>query len=60
MVARPELVSLAERRDVVTCDYAERHPVRPRGPSWVGEVNISLFDRQTGDHPPVDGHGRPA
>ena len=54
MVARPEFGRPAERRGKAPRDYAGRHPIRPRGPSWVGEGDPGLFERQNGDRPTRD------
>ena len=54
MIDRPELGRPTKRRDKVPGDHAGRRPIRPRGPSWVGEGNPGLFDQKTGDRPPGD------
>ena len=45
MIDRPEFFRPAERRYKVTRDHAVRRPIRPSGPSWVGEGDLGLFDR---------------
>ena len=52
MIVRPEFGRFAERHGKVPGDHAGRCPIRPRGPSWVWEGNLDLFDRQTSDRPP--------
>ena len=54
MVDRPEFVYPVERRDKVPLDHKVFRPVRLCGPSWVGEGDPGLFDRQTSNRPPRD------
>ena len=55
MFARPEFSRPTVRRNEVPRDQAGHFPIRPRGPSWVGEGDPGLFDRQNGDlcHSPL-------
>ena len=54
MIAWPELRSPLECRDKVPQYHTGRHIIRPRGPSWVREGYLGLFDRHTGDRPTRD------
>ena len=54
MVAQTELGYPAEHRNKVPRDHAGRRPIRLRDPSWVGEGDPGLFERQNGDRPTRD------